>query len=82
MGIQPSEKQDFYNIIERGGNAKEDFEIVEEDDSYPTHGVGPITRVAKIRNTNTGVERTYRTGHLTAWVVEFERDLKAGVFLG
>jgi hypothetical protein len=73
--------RDFYSIIASNGHTEDEFEIFEKEDPFPRQGIGPITGRVTVRNTKTGVERTYRAGHGTAWIVDFEKDLRSGLFM-
>ena len=79
MIVSPSEREDFESAIDRAGYDKHDLEISEEN-AFPAQGIGVITGTVTIRNKRTGVERMYKAGHATAWVVEFETDLQTGLF--
>lgn len=79
MVVNDSERQDFVAIIKAQGFAAEDFELVPTPepataDQYPVRGV------VTVRHKKTGAGRDYVCGHGHAWVVEFERDLKAGFY--
>jgi hypothetical protein len=80
MTISPSEQDDFEDEIRRAGRKVSDFELKDASEEFPTQGVGPVTGSVIIRNTKSGVEHTYETGHSTAWVVEFHDDLHAGKY--
>ena len=75
----PSEKDEFHGALERAGHAKDDFDISEKE-NFPSRGVGRITGTVTIRNRKTGIARAYRVGWGTAWVVEFDKDLRGGIF--
>jgi len=78
--VSSSEKEDFNSALKRAGHAPEDFEISQKEDPLPAQGVGPITGKVTVRNRKTGAERTYPAGYGTAWVVDFEGELRAGTF--
>jgi hypothetical protein len=75
-----TETQDFNSAIKRAGYPKDEFEISEKEDPSPVGVVHAITGTVTVRNKRTGVERTYKAGHATAWVAEFEKDLQTGLF--
>ena len=78
--IEPSEDEDFKSAIRQAGYSESDFEIVETEDDYPSGAIVPITGSVTVTFVKTGVKRTYDSGHGTAWVVAFEKDLRAGLF--
>jgi hypothetical protein len=80
MIVSSSEKEDFASALDRDGYAKEDFEILAREDPFPTQDIGHITGAVTVRNKKIGFEQTYKAGHTTAWVAEFERDLQTGLF--
>mgnify|MGYP001561059861 CR=1 FL=1 len=44
------------------------------------HGIQPVTGEVKIKHRITGIERIYKTGHMSNWVSDFESDLKKRLF--
>jgi len=82
MPVRSSEYIDFRNFLRQLGYKETDFQIAaERDDPVPAGGAmyaenGTIT----IRYMVTGIERIYRTGIGTHWVVDFARDLEQGKF--
>jgi hypothetical protein len=74
-----TEDDGFYLALERAGYAAGDFEVFRNED-VPSGRVGPITGTVMVRSRKTGIEHTYRVGYGTAWVVDFEKDLRAGNF--
>ncbi len=80
MLISPSENEDFDNALARAGYQKENFEVIPKVNPFPAQGVGPVTGSVTVKNKLNGLERTYEAGHGTAWVVQFEKDLRTGAF--
>ncbi len=78
--IGKGEIEDFEDTIKSLGRKKEEFELSESQDPIPTAGVHPLTGIVTIKNKITGSTKTYRCGHGSHWVVDFEDDLKKGVF--
>jgi hypothetical protein len=78
--IAPDEKADFVAVLQRHRLAESDFAIQETDmteavdEVYPLHGYVTIIRHSTLK------EKGYRTGHGTAWTVEFDKDLTRGAF--
>lgn len=79
--ISPTEMEDFNRILAQHGCTKDDFELTGHEDPLPASGeVAPVTGHPTVKHRESGVERTYKAGHGTAWVVEFENDLNAKAF--
>ena len=78
--IGNDEIEDFEDTIKSLGRKKEEFELSVSQDPIPTTGVHPLTGIVTIKNKITGSTKTYRCGHGSHWVVDFEDDLKKGVF--
>jgi hypothetical protein len=80
MIVNGSEIEDFHNTILSRGFELSDFEFTEKED--PMHGLGvqPITGHVTVRRKSNNVSRTYRAGHWSHWVADFDEDLKRGVF--
>jgi hypothetical protein len=73
--------EDFHAEIRKFGQDPADFEISETvihppTDCAPFHETGTAT----VRNTKSGVERTYPIGHLATFPADFAQDLFNGVF--
>ena len=80
--ISPTEMEDFNRILAQHAYTKDDFELTGQEDPHPAGGgVAPITGHVTVKHRESGVERTYKAGHGTAWVVEFENDLRAKAFM-
>jgi hypothetical protein len=80
MVIDQSELEDVKSILIENKFTYDDFEFSWQEDSLPVGGIASIRGKAIVKNSKTGVERSYEAGHGTAWVVKFEKDLKAGKF--
>lgn len=76
----PTEYEDFEAVIRKADRDISDFELTQSLDDYPTAGIWPVTGKVTVRSTKTGTAITYKFGPGTAWVVDFERDLQAGMF--
>lgn len=81
MIICPTEKEDFDNAITSAGYRKEDFDVRESETPMSAGGIEPITGTITVRNKQTGLERSYKAGHGSTWVAEFENDLRTGAFV-
>jgi len=80
--IPEDELDDFRQTLEEYGYQEQDSCLEAKINPATTAGIHPVTGQATVKNIKTGVERTYRTGHRTAWVVEFAADLEKNVFAG
>jgi hypothetical protein len=78
--VSDSEREDFKTEILQNGRNVSDFELLEEAESFPDQGVGPVTGSVTVRNRKTDRKQTYKTGDRTAWVVAFRDDLRAGAY--
>lgn len=82
MDVYESEVADARHLLQRHRFVADRFEFDcvrdEPDDASPIH-IYPIRYTVTVLGK--GCEpRSYRGGHGTAWLVEFERDLKSGRF--
>jgi len=75
-----SERQDFWATIVGAGFSKEDFELTEIEDKPTNVGIYAITGTVTVRRKSTEVSRQYSAGHATAWLAEFEAELRGHVF--
>lgn len=77
--ISESEMQDFEAAISGAGFETSDFNAVAvEDERSPEPQ--PVTGTVTVNRQSTGEAQTYRAGHGSIWVAEFDEDLKAGLF--
>ncbi|VWC91772.1 hypothetical protein BCO18430_03299 [Burkholderia contaminans] len=77
----PKDEQDeFVAVCKTYGRAVEEFEVRDED-RYPAGGsVGAIRREVTVALRGKDAVRLYDGGHVSHWLVDFEHDLKAGVY--
>ena len=75
-----SERQDFWATVVSAGFSKEDFNLKEIEDKPTNIGIYAITGTVIVGRTSTGVSRQYSVGHATAWLVDFEAELRGHVF--
>jgi hypothetical protein len=77
----PQDEQDeFAAVCQKYGRAVSEFEVVDED-QYPSGGgVGPIGRQVTVALHGQSAVALYDGGHGSAWIADFENDLKAGSF--
>ena len=81
MPIDDSEWQDYVAVLREYDLSEADFEVTSVEDSLPVGGISPTTGKVAVRSKKTGAERIYRAGHVTVWVVQFDKDLRAGCFV-
>ena len=72
--IGVDEIEDFESTIKSHGRNREDYELIEKPDPISEFIIGRVT----VKNKKSGVTKTYRAGHGSAWVIAFEKDLEAG----
>jgi hypothetical protein len=82
--IHSDELDDFRNCLKQHGCNRDDFKAELTGKEYsPSGAFGPLYNVhEKITVTclTTGAHRSYAAGNGSAWIVDFEDDLKAGQF--
>lgn len=77
--VSDSEKDDFRSLITAAGFNVADFELHETED--PSQSVVHAVRGRVfIKRKSTGAVREYAAGHMTAWLAEFDRELRGGAF--
>ena len=79
MIVDKSEIEDFNNEILAKGLDPSDFELTEWEEPIGVV-VQPNIGQVRVKRKSTGVHKTYRAGDRSHWVVDFEEDLKMGVF--
>ncbi len=77
--VSDSEKDDFRSLITGAGFSVADFELHEMRDP-PQSVVYPVRGRVSIERKSTRAVREYAAGHMTAWLAEFDRDLRGGAF--
>jgi hypothetical protein len=78
--LDENEKQDFWAVVVNAGFSKEDFNLKEIEDKPKNIGIYAITGTVSVGRASTGVSRQYSAGHATAWLVDFEAELRGHVF--
>jgi hypothetical protein len=80
MPLDEDELQDAERAARECGYLDNTFEFHWIE--YPPLRAGPHPIIADVEvlDTGSGITRTYQSGNDRAWVVEFDTDLKAGVF--
>lgn len=78
--LDDSEVQDFWSALAAAGYSKDDFELTEIEEKPQTSGVHALRGKAVVRRKSTSVTREYLAGHMTAWVADFDVDLRGGAY--
>lgn len=78
--VDASEREDFEQAIRAKGFELDDFELIEKRDPPGGGEIHAITGTVTIKRKSSGIERSYRAGHRSAWPAEFRDDLNNGVF--
>jgi len=80
MIVMESELEDFRNEILRRGMDPLDFEIEEFEKPMQGVDVQPINGQVTVKRISTGIQKTYKAGQMSHWVVDFADDFRKGVF--
>ncbi len=80
MAIGATEWEDFFAVLKKHGYWETDFELSMVEHPLPAGGVAPVRGEVTVCHKTSGIVRRYACGHGTAWVVEFEGDVVAGVY--
>jgi hypothetical protein len=78
--LTPGQREDFDAVVKSRRRSPDEFEIHERQHPMVGADVQPVRGQVEVRDTGSGVVRTYQAGHGTSWVFEFEKDLAAGLF--
>ncbi len=78
--ITVSEMEDFNAAILQAGFEVHDFNVIDLEDEPTAKEQHPITGTVTVHRISTDEAITYRAGHLSTWVTEFEIDLHEGKF--
>ena len=79
MIIDETEREDFEAAVIKFGFSVDDFELSELEDAS-LGAIYAVTGTVTVTRRGTKKSKTYRAGDATAWVSEFEDDLRRGVF--
>lgn len=80
--LRSTEVDDLKSELGRHHRSLDEFEVsatprrLDDESGAISADRGKVT----IKLRKTGAERTYETGHVSSWVVQFSDDLKAGRF--
>lgn len=77
--VSESERQDFWGTVVGAGFSEDDFDLKENEDK-PTGSIYAITGTVTVGRKSTGVSRQYSAGHATAWLEDFDAELRGRVF--
>lgn len=78
--IADDEIRDYEESIKNNGKKIEEFELTESTDPTPPLMVYTITGTVTIKCIKTNKSKTYVAGNNSCWNVEFDDDLKGGLF--
>ncbi len=78
--ISDSEMDDIDAAILQAGFEVHDFNVIDQEDEPTAKEQHPITGTLTVHRISTDEFITYRAGHLSTWVTEFEIDLYEGKF--
>ncbi len=78
--ISDREMEDFDAAILQAGFEVHDFNVIDLEDEPTAKEQHPITGTVTVHRISTDEAMTYRAGHLSTWVTEFEIDLHEGKF--
>jgi hypothetical protein len=76
--VTQSELDDFHQAIRKQQRGVDEFELIEARHPALTKELYTVSGSVTVKAKLSGRERTYLTGHGTAWVTEFYDDLAAG----
>ena len=77
--IGDDEIEDVEALLRSNDFSPGEFEIIQRGDPTPAFPAA-ITGVVVVVRTSSGAAKTYDAGHNSTWLLQFEGDLKAGVF--
>ncbi|MBB4398699.1 hypothetical protein [Bradyrhizobium sp. ERR14] len=80
--VHPTEAEDFENLVKQAKRSLDDFEISatpEQPVTREANVISPVSGSITIKSKRTGQARSYRTGHMSSWVIQAYDDVKAGV---
>lgn len=76
-----SNLEDFKAVLHECGHAENDFEINAIDLTQYTPNSSFVSEgKVTVKRKSTTKERTYRSGYNRHWVLDFEEELKKGIF--
>lgn len=78
--LHESEKQDFAAILNAAGFSPNDFDLKEVENKSANVGLYAITGTVVVTRISNGVSRQYSAGHATAWLLDFEAELRGHAF--
>ena len=75
-----AEQDDFAIVCQKYGRAVREFEVVDEGPSSTGGRVGAMGRQVTVTVRGKSAVALYDGGHGSAWIADFESDLKTGSF--
>ena len=78
--IHDDEWEDLDTELRRAKRARDEFDFSETSQPMIGTAIQPLQGTITIRHRHSGASRTYPTGHGSAWIADFARDLDAKTF--
>lgn len=75
MVVDKTEWEDFERILRECGMQKDEFETEVVEEVPPAGGIYAVRGSVTVTHKKSGWSKTYRCGHASTWLVDFERDL-------
>jgi hypothetical protein len=74
-------QEELKNLLNTLGFIPDDFKINDNNlIQWGTQSVQPLKNITTITRLSTKKSKTYKSEYSSAWLVDFENDLKNGVF--
>jgi hypothetical protein len=77
--IGRDEVEDAHALLTSCGFSVDDFAVAQQSDTTPSYPA-PVTGAVTWSRMSNQVKRTYVAGHGSSWLLQFEADLRAGLF--
>jgi len=78
--LNESEVRDFWSSIAAAGYSNDNFELMGIEEKAQRSGGYALRGKAIVRRKTTSVTREYPADHMTAWVPEFDVELRGGAY--
>lgn len=79
--MNKTELEDFKKALSSNGHSETDFDLNETDlTNWNANAVVPLSGEVTVTRKSTQKTRTYKSGNGTHWVIDFEMELKKGIF--
>lgn len=81
MRVPVEVMEQYQDAFKRNNKYSEnDFDLEYSEQPIPPHVISPIRGELRVINKLSHKEKTYVTGHLSSWSIDFENDLNTGFF--